>query len=157
VTGEFYFMAFAGLGLSLAGFAGLISALDRNRDAHTPVSAWRIRNIVIGGFALMLAGPATVALYYATGGNTDLAVRVASVLLALINVRSAVLEHRKGPEWPSEQGRRISLAISAVVMAAEVANVVVGSLGLLLFFFLVHLGGSASIFVNTVRDVARGD
>jgi hypothetical protein len=157
VTGEFYFMAFAGLGLSLAGFAGLISALDRNRDAHTAVNAWRIRNIVIGGFVLMLTGPATVALYYASGDNTDLAIRAASLLLALANFRSAVLEHRKGPAWPSEEGRRISLGISAVVMAAELANVVVGSLGLLQFFFLIHLAGSGSIFANTVREVARGD
>jgi hypothetical protein len=155
VTGEFYFMALGGLGLSLAGFAGIISAVDR--DAHTAVSAWRIRNIVIGGFALMLAGPATVALYYATGGNSDLTIRVASVLLALVNLRSVVREHRKGPEWPSEQGRRISLGISAAVMAAELGNAVVGSLGLLQFLFLIHLAGSASIFVNSVREVARGE
>jgi len=56
-------MALAGLGVSLAGFAGLISALDRRPAASSVVAAWRIRNIVIRGFMVTFAGFATVALY----------------------------------------------------------------------------------------------
>lgn len=37
MPGEFYFIAFGGLGVSFAGFAGLISALDRGPAAQSVV------------------------------------------------------------------------------------------------------------------------
>ena len=40
-------MAIAGLGVSLAGLAGLISALDTS--AGSPVKSWRIRHIALSG------------------------------------------------------------------------------------------------------------
>jgi hypothetical protein len=154
MTDESYFLALSGLGLSLAGFAGIISALDRRGSARTPVSAWRIRSIVRGGFILMFAGPATVALYYGTNANLDLTVRLSSLLLALVNLQTAAFHEGKGPEWPSERGRRVALAILAATIAANLGNVVVGSLAYLQLLFLVQISGPASIFLNTVRDVA---
>ena len=66
MTGEFYFMALGGLGVSLAGFAGLISALDRRPEGHTPIARWRIRNIVVGGFAATFIGFGIIAMSTAT-------------------------------------------------------------------------------------------
>jgi hypothetical protein len=156
VDEEFYFMAIAGLGVSLAGFAGLISALDRSPDAHSPVAAWRIRNIVIGGFALTFAGFATVALYRVTGDDLTLTMRLASLVLAFANVLPMPSESRPGPAWPSERGRYFAIAGTLVLIAVDLGNVWVGSLGYLQLLFLAQLVGPASIFFNTVRDVARG-
>src|SRR4029077_15770764 len=80
MPGESYFMAFGGLGVSLAGFAGLISALDRRPAAHSALVAWRIRNIVFLGFSLTFVGFGTVALYAVTGADLPLTVRIASLL-----------------------------------------------------------------------------
>jgi hypothetical protein len=61
VPDEFYYMAIAGLGVSLAGFGGIIAALDRRPAAQSPIAAWRIRNIAFTGFTLTFAGFSTVA------------------------------------------------------------------------------------------------
>ena len=47
MPGEFYFMAMGGLGVSLAGFAGLIAALTPKKAAASPVTKWRITQIVV--------------------------------------------------------------------------------------------------------------
>ena len=149
-------MAIAGLGVSLAGFAGLISALDRSPDAHSPVAAWRIRNIVIGGFALTFAGFVTVALYRVTASDLTLTIRLASLVLAVANVLPMRSESRAGPAWPSERGRYLAIAATLLLVAVDLGNVWVGSLGYLQLLFLFQLIGPASIFFNTIRDVARG-
>jgi hypothetical protein len=152
---EFYFMGIAAIGVSLAGFAGLIAALDRRPVARSPVTAWRIRHIVMGGFTLTLAGFGTVALYNLTGQDVTLTVRLASLVLALVNVAPMPRESRSGPAWPSERGRRFAIGSSLLIVAADLGNVVVGSPGYLQVLFLLQLLGPVSIFFNTVRDAAN--
>ncbi|HSL98090.1 MAG TPA: hypothetical protein VK831_05920 [Candidatus Deferrimicrobiaceae bacterium] len=152
---EFYFMGLGGLGVSLAGFAGLISALDRRPEGHTPVAAWRIRNIVMGGFAVTFAGFGTVALYTVTSEDLTLTVRLASLLLGALTLAPMPWEARPGPAWPDDRHRQRAVTFTVVLAVAELANVAVGSLGYLQVLFLMHLGGPVSIFANTVRDVAR--
>jgi hypothetical protein len=150
---EFYFMALAGLGVSLAGFAGLISALDRRPAAGAAVAAWRIRNIVIGGFTVTFAGFLTVSLYTVTRQDLTLTVRLASLALAVANV-VPVTESRPGPAWPSERGRRVAIAATLALIAGDLSNVIFGGFGLLQLLFLLQLLNPVSIFFNTVRDVA---
>jgi len=154
MPGESYFMALGGLGASLAGFAGLIAALHRWPVASWPVTAWRIRNIVIGGFVVTFAGFGTVAAYAATGGEGTLTARIVSALLAAEHLLR-LLNSRPGPEWPSETNRRYAFAFGLVETVVLLANVVVGSLPLLQVLLLVELSGPTSIFINTVRDIAR--
>jgi len=153
VPSEFYFMAFGGLGVSLAGFAGLISALDRSRAAHSAVANYRVRGIVFLGFALTLVGFGTVALYRVTGDDLSLTVRLASVALALMGVRG-LLESRPGPAWRNEGERRFSIAFLCVIIAVTLGNVLVGNLGYLQLLMLLQLSGPMSIFYNTVRDAS---
>lgn len=56
MPGEFFFMALGGLGVSLAGFVGIITALDRSGDARSVIAMWRLRNIVWAGFTLTIIG-----------------------------------------------------------------------------------------------------
>jgi hypothetical protein len=53
-------MAMGGLGISLAGFAGLIATLDRRALSGNPIAAWRIRNIVLRGSLVTIIGFGTV-------------------------------------------------------------------------------------------------
>jgi hypothetical protein len=157
MPGEFYFMALGGLGVSLAGFAGLIAALDRRPATDSPVAAWRIRNIVLGGFILTFAGFGTVATYPVTGGDAVLTARIVSGFLALVDAVLLWSATRPGPEWPSRAGRRFAIAMGVIRTLGMLANVGFGSLGFLQVLFLVQLLNPVSIFINTVRQVARGD
>jgi hypothetical protein len=154
MPGEFYFMAFGGLGVSLAGFAGLVAALDRSPGTRSAVAAYRVRGIVFLGFALTLIGFGTVALYTLIGGNLALTVRVSTVALALMPVRG-LFESRPGPAWPDERERRFSLAILWVLIAVTLGNVFFASLGYLQLALLLQLSGPMTIFFNTIRDHGR--
>lgn len=155
MDGEFYFMALGGIGVSLAGFAGLIAALDRRPEHDSPVARWRIRNIVYGGFATTVAGFATVAFYTVTEGDLTLTVRLASLLLLVLQLLPVPTQARPGPAWPDPGSRRMSLALTGVFIGLIALNVVVGSLGYLQLLFIGQVGGPASVFFNTVRDVSR--
>lgn len=147
-------MGLGGLGVSLAGFAGLIATLDRRPEAHSPVAAWRIRNIVTSGLLLTVAGFGIVAVYTATGESLETAVRVTSLVLAVGKAVRIPTEGRSGPAWPSEVNRRVALGSSLLVALLLMVNVWLGRLGFLQILFVVLLIDPISIFVRTVRDVA---
>ena len=148
-------MAMGGLGVSLAGFAGLVSALDRKPAAHSAVAAYRIRGVVFLGFSLTFLGFGTVALYAVTGENLALTVRLASLLLNLPHLWG-LRESRPGPHWPNETERKVSIGILVFFIVATLGNVVVGNVGYLQLLLLGLLLGPVSIFYNTVRDAAGG-
>jgi len=154
MPGDFYFMAFGGLGVSLAGFAGLISALDRSRAPDSAVAVYRVRGIVFLGFTLTLIGFGTVALYTLTGEDLTLTVRLSSLALALMPVRGLV-ESRPGPAWPNEQERRVSIVVLLVLIAVTAGNIFVASVGYLELVMLLQLTGPMSIFYNTIKDAGR--
>lgn len=155
MPGEFFFMAIGGLGVSLAGFAGIIAALDKGPSS--PVSVWRIRQIVEGGFILAFGGFLTIALYTVTGESLSSTVRLTSLFGAVVNGVHVGLAQRPGPAWPNERGRRMAMAASWTVIGVTAFNVIAGRLGLLQILFIAQLGDPASIFINAVRDIARGD
>lgn len=149
-------MALGGLGVSLAGFAGLIAALDQRPDAHSPIAIWRIRNIVISGFTLTVAGFGVIAVHAVTGGNVALTVRITSVLLAIgVAVRMSV-EMRPGPAWPSQFGWRFAVGTSALLVIGYLSSAIRGGVGLLQVILVFHLLDPLSIFLNTARDAAGG-
>jgi hypothetical protein len=153
---EGFFMAMGGLGVSLAGFAGLIAALDQRPASRSPVAAYRIRGIVFLGFSLTFASFGILALYPLTGDDLELTVRVGSLLLALPHLRG-LRESRPGPLWSDERQRKGGIAALLVLLALSAGNVVVGSLGYLQVLTLAGLIGPVSIFYNTVRDATIGD
>jgi len=153
---EFYFMAFGGLGVSLAGFAGLIQALDRSPEAQSAVAAYRVRGIVFLGFCLTLVGFGTVALYTVTGENLTLTVRIATIALALMAVRG-LLESRPGPAWRTEGERRVSIVVLTLIITVTLGNLLVADLGYLQLLLLLQLSGPMSIFYNTIRDATAVD
>jgi hypothetical protein len=154
VPGEFYFMAIGGLGVTLAGFAGLIAALE-SREVDSPITAWRIRTVVYQGFAVMFVAFATVGLYALTQ-DVPVTVRlgtIAAVLGVAANWRSLM----PGPAWPDERRRRIAIVARTVASAAGLLNVAFASVGWLELFLLLLLTAPASTFILAVADVTRGD
>jgi hypothetical protein len=156
VPGEFYFMGIGGLGVTLAGFAGLIAALEgRVGERQSPIAAWRIRSVVYGGFGVTFIGFATVALYTVTQ-DAVVAVRLASlgfVLILIANWRSLL----PGEAWPDDRRRRVAIYVRTAVGALGLVNVALASVGFLQLLLLVMLSGPASTFILAVADVTRGD
>ena len=152
MPGEFYFMAVGGLGVTLAGFAGLIAALQGREG---PVAAWRIRNVVYQGFGVTVVGFATVALYTITQ-DVVLTVRLATIVMALTRAASWG-ELRHSAAWRDDRQRRGAIVIQLVFVAAVVVNIAVASVGFFQLLLLILLLAPAGIFANAVRDVTRGD
>lgn len=152
VPGEFYFMAVGGLGVSLAGFAGVIASLG-GRSSDSAVIGWRIRNIVIGGFIATFAGFGVVAIHAATE-NVSLTVRLSSLLIAVAHGVHTWWAVRPGSEW--REGSRLRAVIpAATVVGVLLVNVVMADVGLLHVLVLALLIAPVSIFVTTIRDVAK--
>src|SRR4026208_666462 len=109
-------MAVGGLGVTLAGFAGLIAALQGREG---PVAAWRIRNVVSQGFGVTATTFATVAFYGITQ-DVSLTVRLASVVLVALRA-AAWREYRPSAAWRDERQRRGGVLIQVAFAMAIVA------------------------------------
>jgi len=143
-------MAIAGLGVSLAGFAGLIAALDPSPGSV--VRRWRIRNIVIGGFWLTFMGFGTIATYTLTT-DVDLTVRIVSAVSAAVLLARFRTEIRPGPAWPEWRALVFASVTGLTVIGLLIANAVIASVGFLQLLMLLELTDPASIFLFTVRDL----
>jgi hypothetical protein len=150
MPGEFYFMAVGGLGVTLAGFAGLIAALQ---GPEGQVASWRIRNVVYQGFGVTLVGFATVALYSVTQ-DIALTVRLASLVM-VISMVARWGEMRPGPAWPNDRQRRGYLVGWLAFAIVVTVNIGVASVGYLQLLLLFALGAPAGVFARAVREVTR--
>lgn len=156
MPGEFFFMALGGLGVSLAGFAGLIAAFGRSKSDPDPVQAWRIANIVIGGAVLTLTGFGTIAVYLVVDEPT-LTVRIASGLLTLFTLLRGISLLGARPAWEGYERRRRLYTIGFVLLTAATAvNVSVASVGLLGVLMVINLFDVFGIFMNAVADFSSG-
>ena len=151
MPGENFIMAMGRLGLSLAGFAGLISALDHRPAAQSAVVAYRIRGIVLLGFSLTVIAFTTIAVYTLTNADLPLTIRIGSLLLVLPHL-DGLRAARPGPAWSSDAQRRATIASLIVLIAIALGNVVVASLGYLQILLLIGLVGPASIFFNQIKE-----
>lgn len=149
-------MAFGGLGVTLAGFAGLIAALQGREGGHAPVAAWRIRNVVSWGFAITFAGFGTVGLYALTQ-DVSLTVRLATIGMVLLAAGLFRRATMPSAAWPDERRRRGAIFLWVAVSAAMLVNVILASVGLLQLLLLLMLTVPTSIFLNAVVEVTRDD
>ena len=156
MPGEFYFMAVGGLGVTLAGFAGLIAALEgRGGARQSPIAAWRIRHVVYQGFGVTFVGFFTVALFSATQDVTRTVqiATVAAVLTVVANWRSLL----PGPAWPDDRRRRVAIFARSAVCVVALLNVKLASVGFLQLLLLVLLSGPASTFILAMADIGVDD
>ena len=150
MPGEFFFMGVGGLGVSLAGFAGLISALDPS--PASPVKTWRIRNIVMSAFLLTFVGFGTVAVHTLTV-DVELTVRIISAAFAFLLLARFSREIRPGPAWPNRRALLMAQLVGLSLIALLIVNAVVASLGFLQLLLLYELTDPVMIFVFAVRDL----
>jgi hypothetical protein len=154
MEGQFFFTTIAGLGVSLAGFAGLVGALRPGRSWDA-VDRWRIRNIIQLGFLAALIALLPIPVFTLTS-DVDLTVRIASACLVVATLLEFVGVHRRDTEeWPSGASGYVAAGLALQVIPG-LANVLLASLGLLEILLLVRLSHPANIFLRVVRDLGKG-
>ena len=145
-----FLMAMGGIGISLAGFAGLFSVLG-DHDAASPVYRWRLRQIVITSFQLSFVAFGAIAL----GGfidDAEVTARIVSAAGALLFVVGVMTAGRPGPAWPDERDRRWANGATLVWAAIMGVNVIVGSEPYVRVVLLILLLSPVLTFVRAVYD-----
>ena len=156
MTDEFFFITFGGLGVSLAGFAGLIHALDGSGRADNPVTKWRIRSIVAAGFAVALSGLLVWPVFRITT-DVDVTVRVVSAFLLIQFIRLSWTDLQPGPAWDEEEIRwRVNVALAGVTWILLASNIFIGSVGFLEVLFVFAIGQPIGTFMRAIGDLHRG-
>jgi hypothetical protein len=148
VTDQFYFLTLAGLGLSVAGFAGLVTAL-RGDGRWSRVDLWRLRNII--GTSLMFVFVALLPTpIFRAVGDERLTISIMSAVVALIFTNGVIRGFHEDREWPGYARQ------AAVILVPQVAlmlfNVFLGSIALLMFGLLSVLLYPVQLFIRVIRD-----
>lgn len=147
-----FFMTMGGLGVSLAGFGGLFSALHHDDSGMDPaIYRWRMREIVMSSFRLAFLGFGVVVVH---GYTDDVAAtaRIISALALVTGFASLITSTKTGPAWPNETDRRGAIAGSSVWLVMIAGNVVVGSQNYLRFVMLILLLPPALVFIRATLD-----
>jgi cation transporter-like permease len=147
-----FFMTMGGLGVSLAGFGGLFSALHHGDSEMEPeVYRWRMREIVTSSFLLAFLGFGVVVVH---GFTDDLAAtaRIISALALLAGIARLLTSAKPGPAWPSETDRKGAIGGSTVVLAVIAGNVFAGSQNYLRIVMLLLLLTPALVFIRATVD-----
>lgn len=146
-------MAMGGLGLSLAGFAGLLAAFHDEDDGEPEIYKWRISMIVMGSLFVLFLGFGIVPIHTWVE-DTESAIRIVTGLAVVLATFSILRFNKPGPAWPDERLRKIVKASVTVQVAVVSLNLIFASLAYLQFIFLWLLFSPVSVFYNAVRDEA---
>ena len=144
-------MAVGGLGVSLAGFAGLVAALTPQSAHPSPITKWRITHIVVWGFQTGFIGFGVVAVY-AIVQEVSTTARIVSGVAAFLMALRGLTSTRSGPAWPVEKERTQVRWMAAATTVVVLGNVVLGDVGFLHAIMLLLLLSPASVFQTAVRE-----
>ena len=154
MEGQFFLTAIAGLGVSLAGFAGLIAAF-RLRTDWDAVTLWRVKTIVGDAFITAFAALALIPIFSITG-DLPTTVRIGSGVFIVATSFELLRNRRFDPKvWVPAASHRVFIATNVAFALLQVANLWLASLGILQLSFLIYLTSPAAIFGNFVRELGR--
>jgi len=151
MTGQFFFTTIAGLALSTAGFASLVTALRGGSGRWSKTALWRLRGIVGESLTITLAALLPLPVYYAVGGDEPLTFRIMSAVFALKFVFAVRSSIRERDEW----GRRYfvqSLVLVGIQLAAQIANLWLASLPLLMLGLLAWFSFPIQLLFAIIKD-----
>lgn len=151
MPGEFFFLTFGGLGISLAGFAGLVFALDRRTDMNDPIVRWRIRHVATTGLLIAQTGLLVFPVFFLTE-SVPTTVRIIS-LVGLLAQIPGYLELRPGRAWPSDRRRKINILVASLTVVGWALNIWIASVGFLMLLFVLWLNAPIGTFMNAIIEL----
>ncbi len=152
MPGEFYFMSMGGLGMSLAGFGGIVAALTPKKAAASPVTKWRITHIVIWGLQLTITGFGVIAVYSIVEDAAATA-RIVSGWTVAIHILRLRGPMKGGSAYRTDLERMQSLWGGIAITVFLSVNVVLGGVGYLHVIMLVMFAGPAGIFATGIKEI----
>jgi len=151
MPGEFFFLTFGGLGISLAGFAGLIFVLDRRKDPDHPIARWRVMHIGNTGLSIAQTGLVVFPAFYLTD-SVESTVRITSLIGLIFFSAPKFNLHRRSAAWPSERRRKVNIAIEAATAVGWTISIVIGSVGLLMLLFVIWISDGIGAFMRAITE-----
>ena len=146
----FFFLSLAGLGLSVAGFAGLVSAFRRRDEGWTRTELWRLRTIARLSFTLVFLALLPFPLF-ALSGDEVLVIRLMSALVVLLYVGDIVAPRFDRDNWPSRSWLASALVDAAFALVSLV-NLFVAQTGLLELALILRLLHPINLFLRVLRS-----
>ena len=150
MTGQFFFTTVAGLALSTAGFVSLVTAL-RRQGHWSKVELWRLRGIVGESLLITLVALLPLPIFYAVGGDEGTVFRIMSGVIALKFAFAIITALRERREWGTRYTVQAVLLVG-IQLAAQVANLWLASLPLLMFGLLLWFSFPIQLLFATIRD-----
>jgi hypothetical protein len=150
VTGQFFFTTIAALALSTAGFASLVTAL-RHEGRWSRTSLWRLRAIVGESLTITVVAVLPLPIYYAVSGDELLVIRIMSGILAFKFAFAIWRALGERAQWGTRYVVQ-AVVLLAIQLAAQLANVWVSSLALLMFGVLAWLTFPIQLLFAIIRD-----
>ncbi len=127
----FFFLSIAGLGMSVAGLAGLVSAFRRGEDAWDRVELWRLRAIAQLSF---------------------ICVFLALIIFAGLYIIQIILALRDRFNWPRRAWIVNALLPYGAFGLFNILNIALGLSGLLEVGLLLRLVHPVNLFLFVLRS-----
>ena len=150
MTFQFFYLSIAGLALSVAGFAGLVTAF-RHGDGWTRTSLWRVRNIVRLSILLVLIALVPFPVFALTNDEPT-AIRVTALALIAVLLYDLVSAMRERGQWTDSSWVSVFLVVGTVELVLHIATFVLASPGLLMLSLIGRLEHPMHLFYNVISS-----
>jgi hypothetical protein len=150
VRDAFFFLSLAGLGLSVAGFAGLVSAFRRRDEGWTRIELWRLRTIARLSFTLVFLALLPFP-FFALSGDEILVIRVTSALIVLLYIGEIVAPRFDRLNWPGRSWLASAL-VDAAFACVSLVNLFAPQTGLLELALILRLLHPVNLFLRVLRS-----
>ena len=147
---QFFFLSVAGLALSVAGFAGLVSAFRGRDRGWTRTELWRLRTIARLSFVLVFLALLPWPLYALTGDEA-LVIRIVSGLIILAHLFGIIEPRFDRPNWPGRTWLPNAI-VHLVVVLVSVVNLAAAQTGLLELALMLRLIHPINLFLVVLRS-----
>jgi hypothetical protein len=150
VKDAFFFLSLAGLGMSVAGLAGLVSAFRRG-DRWDRTELWRLRNIARLSFLVVFLALIVYPIYSFVGDEVA-TIRLASGTIAGVYIIEIVLARRDRLNWPGRSWLVGALLPDGAFAVINAANVAFGLTALLEVGLILRLIHPVNLFLLVLRS-----
>ena len=150
MTGQFFFTTVSALALSIAGFAGIVTAL-RQEGRWPKTWLWRLRAIVGESLTITVVGMLPLPIYYASGGDEPLTIRLMSAVLVGKFVLAIWRTLPQRAEWGTRFVVR-AIVLLVIQAGAQLANLWLAWLAVLMFGLLAWLSFPIQLLFAIIGD-----